>query len=520
MTHFNGPTTTITLDVPTAGVLDISVETDLYSAWKEWVIGRYFFDTEDDVNGTTERITYVDHSLHTGQAVVYHQDTQLGNTEDIGLVDGTEYFVRADDASGDRDTFELYDTEANAEAGPATTGRLDLTASGVGNGEQHRIAADNSKFLPAFRTIGGDNLTPGVDAGPYFFIQNGDAADVPIQGEWRIISTDANQTINYQGNLVAEEPDIEIILVTPGRSVLHLGLQPITQRVDEILTLGQVAEYDGRVWIDTINGSNGQIYPVGTPSDPVLTLDDALVIAANLKFERFMLRGSINLTSSFANFSVEGLGVDAEDIITFNGQNLSGAQFTSVNISGDIAALTADVDFIDCRVGSITGTGFQGTMKRCGLEDAILFAPGQSNIVSCYTAAPGAQIVELDLQGANLIELFVRGMLGPFDIANSTNASSLMSVDILSGIMTIDADVLAGVINVRGTGTYINNSLLTINDTGLIDQADVLLIKQMTSGNATISVDDLLVTVYDEDDITVLATFSLSADGRIRTRLT
>jgi len=229
MTHFNGPTTTITLDNPTVGVLALSVETNLYSEWKEWVIGRYYVNTEDDVNGTTERITYVDHSLHTGQAVTYYVD--LGS-ENIGLVDGTEYFIRADDASGDRDTFELYDTKVNAEAGPATTGRLDLTASGVGNGEQHRFAADNSKFMAAFRTIGGDELTPGVDAGPYFFLQNGTLVDTIPQGSWRIISTDEDQTINYQGNLVAEESDEEIIIVTPGRSVLHLGLQPITQRVD------------------------------------------------------------------------------------------------------------------------------------------------------------------------------------------------------------------------------------------------------------------------------------------------
>jgi len=213
MTHFNGPTTTITLDVPTIGVLALSVETNLYSEWKEWVIGKYLFNTENDVNGTTERITYIDHSLHTGQSVIYYVD--LGS-ENIGLVDGTEYFIRADDASGDRDTFELYDTKANAEAGPATTGRLDLTASGVAAGEQHRIAADNSKFMAAFRTIGGDELTPGVDAGPYFFLQNGTLADVIPQGSWRIISTDEDQTINYQGNLVAEEADEEIIIVTPG----------------------------------------------------------------------------------------------------------------------------------------------------------------------------------------------------------------------------------------------------------------------------------------------------------------
>jgi len=89
---------------------------------------------------------------------------------------------------------------------------------------------------------------------------------------------------------------------------------------------------------------------------------------------------------------------------------------------------------------------------------------------------------------------------------------------LISAEIDIDATWIAGIVNMRGTGTYNNNSLLTINDVGLIDQADVRLIKQMTSGNATVAVDDLTVTVLDEDDVTVLATFSLSADGRIRTR--
>jgi len=157
-------------------------------------------------------------------------------------------------------------------------------------------------------------------------------------------------------------------------------LQPITQRVDEILTIGQVSEYDGRVWIDTINGTGGTVYPVGTPSTPVFTLTDALIIAANLNFERYMLRGSITLTSSFTDSSVEGLGVDVADIVLINGQDVSGTVFTSINVSGSIPALTADLDFDSCRVGNIIGTGYQGTMRACGLEDNILFAPGQSNL--------------------------------------------------------------------------------------------------------------------------------------------
>ena len=215
MAIFDGPNLLITLDSPTAGVLNLIVEDDLYSNWKEWVIGRYEFNTETDVNGATEQISFINHSLYTGQEIQYFVDLGI---ENIGLVNNTSYFIR----SIDKDIFELYDTKANAEAGPATIGRLDLTASGVGDGEVHRIRADNSKFLAAFRTIGGDPLAPGLDAGPYFFLQNQDG--------WRIISSDEDQTINYQGSLVGESSSIPIIIVTPGRSVLHLGLQPITQQ--------------------------------------------------------------------------------------------------------------------------------------------------------------------------------------------------------------------------------------------------------------------------------------------------
>jgi hypothetical protein len=225
MPEFDGPNARITLDTPTAGVLNVDVQVDLYSKWKEWVRGFVSFDTENDVNGTTERITVVDHSTYTGQRCVY---SKLGGAESIGLSDGAVYYIRYID----RNTFELYDTKANAEADPSTTGRQDLTASGAGNGESHRLTVDNSKFPIAFRTIGGDPLAAGVTAGAYFFLQN------QIGYGWRIISTDEDQTINYLGSLVGEDAASAIIVSTPGRSVLHLGLQPVTQGTDVII--GQI----------------------------------------------------------------------------------------------------------------------------------------------------------------------------------------------------------------------------------------------------------------------------------------
>jgi len=226
MAEFDGPNLRITLNNPTGGVLSVTARVDLYSEWKKWVQGKVGFNTETGVDSGTDRISIVDHSTYTGQRVVY---SKLGLTESIGLTDGVAYFVRRID----RNTIELYDTKVNAEAGPATTGLIDLTASGVGLGEDHRLQADNAKFPFAFRTVGGDDLTPGVQAGAYYFIQN--------QLGWRITSTDEDQSIYYSGNLVGESTTDPIIVVTPGRSVLHLGLQPVTQRVDDLLANSELA---------------------------------------------------------------------------------------------------------------------------------------------------------------------------------------------------------------------------------------------------------------------------------------
>lgn len=87
-------------------------------------------------------------------------------------------------------------------------------------------------FPPLFRPVGGDPLPGSLTAGSYYFIRN----DLG----WRIISSDEDQTINYIGNIVPEDPTKQIIVPTPGRTVLHLGIQPITQGTSELLAAAQL----------------------------------------------------------------------------------------------------------------------------------------------------------------------------------------------------------------------------------------------------------------------------------------
>lgn len=91
---------------------------------------------------------------------------------------------------------------------------------------------DNAKYLLAFRAIGGDPLTPGINAGSYFFIQN--------QNGWRIKPPEENITIYITGNLAPQDSSIGVVIPTSGAyTAAIIGLQPITQSVATLLEMQQ-----------------------------------------------------------------------------------------------------------------------------------------------------------------------------------------------------------------------------------------------------------------------------------------
>ena len=53
---------------------------------------------------------------------------------------------------------------------------------------------DNLKFLPAFRTVGGDPIGSGLYVSSYYFLMNG----------WRIRPYEGNHTLNVSGNLYVD----------------------------------------------------------------------------------------------------------------------------------------------------------------------------------------------------------------------------------------------------------------------------------------------------------------------------
>jgi hypothetical protein len=378
---------------------------------------------------------------------------------------------------------------------------------------------DNGKYPPAFRTTGGDPLTPGIDAGAYFFIQNQDG--------WRIRPAEEDATVLLIGNLAPEDSTVDIAIPTIGAfTVLLLGLQPITQNVETILEQTQEALYQGAVHINTFTGVPGTEFPIGTASDPVNNLADAITISTTLGFTRVVLTGVVTLTQAFNFWNFEGSSGLA--VVNTNGQDVGGSIFRGIGITGAItlSSPASPVVLVGCQVLSTGLFGFMGNIAQTVFDGDLTLGEGDTTIFDSASNISGIFTPTIDRNsvGGNLS---VRGWLGGLEITNFDQGASC-SVDLQSGHVILGPTVTNGAFVIRGVGKFTDNTsqspatagspALIIDKEGLIDGRDITLIKQLTGGNATVSLDDLTVTIFDEDGVTTLATYDISSDGRIRTR--
>ncbi len=102
-----------------------------------------------------------------------------------------------------------------------TAGILDQTAEQIyDDAKVWFLGGENSRFPFPFTTSGGETVTDIELAGQYYFIRN----DLG----WRIRSTDEDQEVRWTGNLIPTDLTLPIIVARATRTVLHLGLQPLT----------------------------------------------------------------------------------------------------------------------------------------------------------------------------------------------------------------------------------------------------------------------------------------------------
>lgn len=323
----------------------------------------------------------------------------------------------------------------------------------------------NLRFPQAFDPSGGEELTPGIKAGSYSRIRN----DLG----WRIRPFEEHATILFTGNLVPADSSLPIAIPTLGPyTVLMPGLQPITQSVESLLLLQQETLYNGVVHVDLLDGGPGTNYPVGTASEPALTMADARTIALRYGIRELHGRGILLLDGSVDNFVLEGFGIPAA--IDFNGFTANGSKLRQLAATGDMAGTQGAV-FEQCNIGDLSDVS--ASFVDCMFSGTTAFVPpqpGAANFLgSCASFVAGTATPIFDLQDLAQ-DLQMRAWSGGAEIRNCSQPTNNISVDMLSGYLKLDASCTAGTIVVRGVGHLTDNSNgATVVTVGLVSPAYV-----------------------------------------------
>lgn len=91
------------------------------------------------------------------------------------------------------------------------------------------VSSDNSKYLPALKQVGGDDLGGGLAIPPYIFLANG----------WRVRPMEANHTVVISGNLFVEGGGIPVV---PTLGTYNVSAQyTVPVQAQAILTGGTTA---------------------------------------------------------------------------------------------------------------------------------------------------------------------------------------------------------------------------------------------------------------------------------------
>lgn len=322
---------------------------------------------------------------------------------------------------------------------------------------------------------------------------------------------DGQYAVNLDGanTNLADVTNVNQVSVRPNNSA---GLTYSKQVEDQSFS-------DARVWVNTLTGTPGTAFPIGTPGTPVSNLADALaIIELRTLPRRLFLRGLLNVsgTDDLTDFDILG---SSNILATLNVQpaavtdGLVAEQLTLTgDMNGNITARTSTT--------LINVTDLDGTMVDCGIDGTITVADNADVIFDrCFSEVAGA-VQPIIILGANAT-VVLRNYSGGVEIRGMT-AGCAASVDLNPGRLVLNhASNTGGEISVKGTGDFVTTAgiiaALSVDRDGLLNSRIARRALLSNVGQAVVSLDDLTVDIYDEEGVNIIRTVNVSVDGRTRT---
>ena len=262
----------------------------------------------------------------------------------------------------------------------------------------------------------------------------------------------------------------DVTPVASGETLVSLGTSALLGNINaSIQESSQLAEYDGRVTVDLISGTNSTAYPYGTSKTPTSTIANALIIADDIGVKVIEVRGSstalpqelngYKLQSGVTNSTGAKIlptlvlsTLNGSDNCEFEGFLITGATDVSATVDGNI--------YKNCLIANLSGA--TGVSRDCKFAGTI-------QVEYSLDVDDGYGTVIFDMSGVDST-LTVPDFSGSITIINMTSAGASASIGIVSGIVTIDSSCTAGAITVANADQVINNtggtSVTILQDSG------------------------------------------------------
>lgn len=318
------------------------------------------------------------------------------------------------------------------------------------------------------------------------------------------------------GNLVAvDDVDVELDPVFPTFGTQIVRASSSSATLQELENL-QFASFNGGVTVDLTSSFSGTVFPIGTFESPVNNFTDALTIASTRGFKAIFIIGDATIDSglTYDGFIFRGESVSNSTLTITASASVVGCVFERATLTG---TLDGSSNATECSIATLTFVS--GILIDCLLIGPItLSGAGTAHLLNCWSGVTGANTPIIDMGGGGKA-LALRNYNGGIELRNHAVPEDI-SIDLNSGHIILDSTITDGTFIIRGIGKLTDNSTgsAVVDDLDLIQGKDIRLIRQMLSGNATITgTDPFTVTVFDEDGVTVLKTFTIPASGLTRT---
>ena len=227
------------------------------------------------------------------------------------------------------------------------------------------------------------------------------------------------------------------------------ALEDIDGEVDKLA-------FQGAIHVNSNIGTDGTLFPLGTPAHPVRTLADARTIANANGITSYHLSGAFEADEGFTGVSIRGNTGFTADSLDLHSKVFDQCVIENLRVTSVLGVGSNNSNvFRDCYITGVSG--FCGEVQRGRMEGAIGMLPG--NALSVVGTVIEGDVTTIDL-GNSATSVFSGDIAsGSIRFINAITGS-LIELNVSGGDITLDVSCTGGEYWIEGYGAFYNESAM------------------------------------------------------------